>query len=100
MPPISWSPGEDATQHDVYFGTDELPVGAADVTDTTGIYRLRQNTTTYTPPEGAWQWYRAESNDDGAVVNWTLPAGTHTLEIAKHEDGVLLDAILITDNVN
>jgi len=51
-------------------------------------------------PEGAWQWYRAESNDDGAPVNWTLPAGPHTLEIAKREDGVLLDAIVITDDVD
>jgi hypothetical protein len=51
-------------------------------------------------PEGAWLWYRAKSFDhDNAVVNWTLPAGTHTLEIAKREDGVLLDAILITSDV-
>jgi hypothetical protein len=29
-----------------------------------------------------------------------LPGGDHTLEIAKREDGVLLDAILITNNLN
>jgi hypothetical protein len=52
-------------------------------------------------PEGEWRWYRAMSYDhNNAVVNWTLPAGTHTLEIAKREDGVLLDAILITDDVD
>jgi hypothetical protein len=32
-------------------------------------------------------------------VNWTLAAGEHTLEIAKREDGTLLDAILITDDL-
>jgi hypothetical protein len=50
-------------------------------------------------PDG-WAWVEATSDDHGdAVVNWTLPAGTHTLEIAKREDGVLLDAILITSEV-
>jgi hypothetical protein len=33
-------------------------------------------------------------------MNYTLPAGAHTLEIAKREDGVLLDAILITNDVD
>ena len=52
-------------------------------------------------PEGVWEWETVESDDHSdAVVHWTLPAGTHTLEIAKREDGVLLDAILITDNVD
>lgn len=50
-------------------------------------------------PSG-WAWDEVHSDDHGqAVVNWTLPAGTHTLEIAKREDGVLLDAILITSDV-
>ncbi len=81
VPPISWLPGEGATQHDVYLGIDELSVGAADVTDTTGIYRLRQNTTTYTPPEGlAWgtgpyYWRIDEIKADGTVSQgevWTF----------------------------
>jgi hypothetical protein len=51
-------------------------------------------------PEGVWQWYGIESQDHSdAAVNWTLPAGANTLEIAKREDGVLLDAILITSDV-
>ncbi|MHC4354111.1 MAG: galactose-binding domain-containing protein, partial [Planctomycetota bacterium] len=51
-------------------------------------------------PDG-WAWDEVHSNDHGdAAVNWTLPAGTHTLEIAKREDGVLLDAILITSDVD
>ncbi|MHC4500831.1 MAG: hypothetical protein ACYS21_17165, partial [Planctomycetota bacterium] len=51
-------------------------------------------------PDG-WNWDEVHSNDhDNTVVNWILPAGTHTLEIAKREDGVLLDAIVITDDVD
>jgi hypothetical protein len=34
------------------------------------------------------------------VMNYTLPAGANTLEIAKREDGVFLDAILITNDVD
>jgi hypothetical protein len=47
-------------------------------------------------PDG-WNWDEVHSNDhDDAVVNWTLPAGSHTLEIAKREDGTWLDTILIS----
>jgi hypothetical protein len=47
-----------------------------------------------------WLWDEVHSNDhDDAVVNWTLPAGANTLEIAKREDGLLIDAILITDDL-
>ncbi|MFC1604794.1 discoidin domain-containing protein [Planctomycetota bacterium] len=47
-----------------------------------------------------WLWDEVHSNDhDDAVVNWTLPAGEHTLEIGKREDGTLFDAILITDDL-
>jgi len=47
-----------------------------------------------------WHWDEVHSNDhNDEVVNWTLPAGEHTLEIAKREDGTLLDAILITDDL-
>ena len=50
-------------------------------------------------PDG-WVWDEVHSSDHSdAVVNWTLPAGPHTLEIAKREDGVWLDAILITNEV-
>ena len=46
-------------------------------------------------PSG-WAWDEVHSNDHGnAVVNWTLPAGQNTLQIAKREDGVWLDAIVI-----
>ena len=48
---LVWIAGETAVQHDVYFGTDFNDVDNADVADTTGIYRGRQNTVIYTLPE-------------------------------------------------
>ncbi|UCC99263.1 MAG: LamG domain-containing protein [Phycisphaerales bacterium] len=71
--PLSWSPGEKATEHDVYFGTDELTVQAVDASDTTGIYRSRQSLTSYTPPEalawggGPYYWRIDENNSDGTI---------------------------------
>ncbi len=84
VPPISWSAGEDATQHDVYFGTDELAVGAADASDATGIYRGRQGFASYTPPEalawgtGPYYWRIDEVKADGTVsegVVWSFSVG-------------------------
>jgi len=50
-------------------------------------------------PSG-WAWDEVHSDDhDRQIVNWTLPAGANTLEIAKREDGVYLDAILITNDL-
>jgi hypothetical protein len=50
-------------------------------------------------PDG-WAWDEVHSDDhSGTVANWTLVAGEHTLQIGKREDGVLLDAILITDDL-
>ena len=44
----------------------------------------------------AWHWDEVGSSDDGdSVVEFTLAAGTHTLEIARREDGTLLDAIAL-----
>ena len=79
--PLSWSPGENASQHDVYFGTDENAVDNADTSDTTGIYRGRQNGTTYTPPEGVewgggpYYWRIDQVNTDGTISTgriWTF----------------------------
>jgi hypothetical protein len=52
-PTLEWIPGIHATQHDLYFSADEDAVANADTT-TTGIYRGRQNTTSYTP--GSLEW--------------------------------------------
>jgi hypothetical protein len=70
---ISWSAGDNASQHDVYFGTDRNAVSDADQTDTTGIYRVQQSATNYTPPEGVewgggpYYWRIDEINTDGSI---------------------------------
>jgi hypothetical protein len=70
--PLSWSPGEKAAQHDVYFGTDKDAVADAD-TSTTGIYRDRRSNTSYTPPEGVewgsgpYYWRIDEYNIDATI---------------------------------
>jgi len=71
--PLSWSPGEKASQHDVYFGLDKAAVTNADASDTTGIYRGRQSATSYTPPGGVqlsggpYFWRVDEVNTDGTI---------------------------------
>jgi len=79
--PLSWSPGEMAASHDVYFGLDRDAVKEADATDTTGIYRGNQTATTFTPPEGVewgggpYYWRIDESNTDGTISKgnvWTF----------------------------
>jgi hypothetical protein len=71
--PLSWSPGDNASQHDVYFGTDKDAVANTDETDTTGIYRGRQGVTSYNPPEGVewgggpYYWRIDEYNTDGTI---------------------------------
>ncbi len=71
--PLSWSPGDNASEHDVYFGIDRDAVANADETDTTGIYRGRQVATTYNPPEGVewgggpYYWRIDEYNTDGTI---------------------------------
>ena len=54
-PKLSWTAGDKAAQHDVYFGTDKYAVAEADPT-TTGIYRGQQTTTYYIPPEAPLEW--------------------------------------------
>jgi len=56
-------------------------------------------------PRGEWGWDEVYSELSRGmqvfeVMNYTLPAGVNTLEIAKREDGVFLDAILITNDVD
>ncbi|MHC4594841.1 MAG: LamG-like jellyroll fold domain-containing protein [Planctomycetota bacterium] len=49
--PMSWTPGESAVKHDVYFGADRDAVADADASDTTGIYRGRQDANSYVPTD-------------------------------------------------
>jgi len=71
--PLSWSPGDKVSQHDVYFGIDRDSVADADETDTTGIYRGRQGVTSYNPPEGVewgggpYYWRIDEYNNDATI---------------------------------
>ncbi len=79
--PLTWSPGDKASQHDVYFGTDKAFVENADASDTGDTYRGRQSGTSYTPPEGVewgggpYYWRIDENNNDGTVTKgrvWTF----------------------------
>jgi hypothetical protein len=71
---LTWSAGEGASQHDVYFGTDKNAVDIADATDTTGIYRGRQGATSYNILEalewggGPYYWRIDEYNTDGTIT--------------------------------
>jgi hypothetical protein len=70
--PMSWSPGENAAQHDVYFGTDANAVKNADASDTTNTYKGRQDPNIYTPTETLeWEqtyyWRIDEINNDGTI---------------------------------
>jgi len=52
-PTLSWSAGEKAAQHEVYFGDDEAAVATADAS-VAAIYKGRQSATTFNP--GALEW--------------------------------------------
>jgi len=68
---LSWSPGDNASQHDVYFEIDKDAVTNADASDTTGIYQGRQNTAVYNPDVewggGPYYWRIDEYNIDGTI---------------------------------
>jgi len=77
---LSWSPGDNASGHDVYFGTNKDAVENAD-TSTAEIYRGRQGSTSYTPPEGVewgggpYYWRIDEYNTDETISKgrvWTF----------------------------
>ena len=72
---LEWAQGDNAAQHDVYFGTDFNEVAQADVT-TSGIYRGRQNldNTQYTPAEvpldlsTTYYWRIDEVNENNSTM--------------------------------
>jgi len=77
---LSWWPGRDATEHDVYVGTDLTAVEEADTSDTTGVYRGRQQASEYTLPEELlpgqiYYWRIDEWNTDETLTRgeiWSL----------------------------
>ena len=87
---LGWSPGDNASQHDVYLGTDRDAVADADASDTTGTYRGRQGAASYTPPEGIeWGqshfWRIDEYNTDATITKGRIWSFT------------ILDFILVED---
>ena len=76
--PLLWSAGQNAAQHDVYFGLDKNAVEVANASDTTGVYRGRQAGTSYSPPEGVtwsggpYYWRIDEVNKDGTITAGTV----------------------------
>ncbi len=71
--PLTWSPGENAAEHDVYLGTDSAAVAGADASDTTGIYRGRQAAASFTPADVEWgggpyYWRIDEIQADGTIT--------------------------------
>jgi hypothetical protein len=78
--PLTWTEGDKASQHDVYFGADANTVAAAQATDTTGVYRGRLSTTSFTPAEDLqwgqkYFWRVDEVNTDGSITAgrvWTF----------------------------
>ncbi|MHC4228348.1 MAG: LamG domain-containing protein [Planctomycetota bacterium] len=75
--PLTWSPGDSAAEHDVYFGTDLADVDLAD-TSTPDIYRGRQAAASYSPPEslawgsGPYFWRIDEYSTDGTVTRGSI----------------------------
>lgn len=45
---LDWEPGDTAVSHELYFGTDQAAVEAADNTDITGVYQGVYDPNTYT----------------------------------------------------
>jgi len=75
--PLTWTKGDRASKHDVYFGTDAALVAAADATDTTGVYRSRITATSFTPAENLewgqkYFWRIDEVNTDGSITAGTV----------------------------
>ncbi len=76
IPTLRWTAGDQAAQHDVYFGIDETAVNNADTT-TPDIYRGRQDleNTTYIPTEApllwgqTYYWRIDEVEADGVTIN-------------------------------
>jgi hypothetical protein len=82
-PILTWNAGDDATEHDVYFGEDANAVANADTT-TAAIYRGRQaaDATSFDPGSLEWgktyYWRVDEVNPDGVLTGavWSFTTAT------------------------
>jgi hypothetical protein len=80
---LNWKPGDKASWHDVYLGTDREAVGSADTSDMAGIYQGRQRSGSYVPSRSlqwgrTYHWRIDEYNIDatisrGSVWSFTVP---------------------------
>jgi len=85
--PLSWSPGDEAAEHDVYFGTDLAAVENADNSDTSGVYRGSQAGTSYTTESldwgtGPYYWRIDEINADATITMggiWNFTVADHLI---------------------
>jgi len=85
--PLTWSPGEKAAKHDVYLGTNQTAVEDANVLDTTGIYRGRQDANSFSPPAGVefgktYYWRIDEFNTDATISTgriWSFTVADHLI---------------------
>ena len=78
---LTWKPGDNAIEHDVYFGTDAQAVARATPADSAGSYRGRQSSTGYTPDDlqmGQTYYWRVDeirsdqSISEGYVWSFTV----------------------------
>jgi hypothetical protein len=78
---LRWIAGDNAAQHDVYFGADADVVAAAD-TGTADIYQGRQTETGFSPPKLDWgatyYWRVDEINDVNPDSPWKGPLWSFT----------------------
>ena len=77
-------------------GNDSFWVRVSGMTTNTGNHASGWVQFNEIQPGDTWHWDEVHSNDDGnQVVDFTLSAGNHTLEIAQREDGTIVDAIAV-----
>ncbi|MDI6451555.1 hypothetical protein [Anaerobaca lacustris] len=74
---LIWWPGSDASEHDVYVGTNAAAVEDADTSDATGVYRGRQQACEHTLPEDVlpgqtYYWRVDEWNASGTLTRGRL----------------------------
>jgi hypothetical protein len=92
---LSWTPGEGADQHDVYFGDNFDDVNNATTDDPAGIYMGRQEATNYTPgllEFGQTYYWRV---DEVKAADGTFSKGA-VWEFAVEPAGYVLSGELIT----
>jgi hypothetical protein len=79
---LRWSAGENAVQHQIYFGDDAAAVAAADTSSS--LYQGQQDLdeTTFTPPTLEWNktysWRVDEVNDANPDSPWVGPVWSFT----------------------